>query len=87
MRRGFESIDFIEAAGVEVGVAVVVAVVVVVSGGSITKTRVEDEEKNPEGTFTSAERRKGRKGAGMKQKGFEEGGDHKDIISSFNFTN
>ena len=67
MRRGFESVDFIEAAGVEVGVAVVV-VVVVVSGGSITKTRVEDEEKNPEATFTSAERRKGRKGAGMKQR-------------------
>ena len=85
MRRGFESIDFIEAAGVEVGVAVVV--VVVVSGGSITKTRVDDEERNPEATFTSAERRKGRKGTGMKQKGFEEGGDHKDIISSFNFTN
>ena len=75
MRRGFESLDFIEAAGVEVGVAVFVVVVVVVvvvvaivSGGSITKTRVEDEEKNPEATFTSAERRKGRKGAGMKQR-------------------
>ena len=66
MRRGFESIDFIEAAGVEVGVAVVV--VVVVSKGGITKTRVEDEEKKPETTFTSAERRKGRKGAGMKQR-------------------